>query len=43
VHPPPGRKVTDPLFEGADGAWQQASANAGTFFSAWLGGGLTKR
>jgi putative intracellular protease/amidase len=36
--PPPGREVTDPLFTGADGAWQQASANAGTFFSAWLEG-----
>jgi hypothetical protein len=41
--PPPGREVTDPLFTGADGAWQQASANAGTFFSAWLEGSLTRR
>jgi hypothetical protein len=31
------------LFKGADGAWQQASANAGTFFSAWLDGNLTRR
>ena len=41
--PAPGREVTDPLFKGADRAWRQASANAGTFFSAWLGGGLTRR
>src|SRR5262249_58476607 len=32
--PPPSPEVTDPLFTGADSAWQQASANAGTFFSA---------
>jgi GMP synthase-like glutamine amidotransferase len=41
--PPPGQEATDPLFTGADGAWQRASANAGTFFSAWLDGGLARR
>ena len=39
----PGQEVTGPLFTGADSAWQQASASAGTFFSAWLDGGLTRR
>jgi GMP synthase-like glutamine amidotransferase len=43
ANPPPGQAVTDPLFNDADGAWQQASANAGTFFSAWLDGSLTRR
>jgi hypothetical protein len=41
--PPPGQEVTDPLFKGADSAWKQASANAGTFFSAWLDGSLIRR
>lgn len=36
--PPPPRDVTDPLFRDADAAWQEASANAGVFFSAWLDG-----
>ena len=43
ANPPPGQEATDPLFKGAEGAWQQASANAGSFFSAWLDGGLTRR
>src|SRR2546430_803301 len=38
--PPPGQEVTGPLFKGADSAWKRASASAGTFFSAWLDGGL---
>ncbi|HCU93463.1 MAG TPA: hypothetical protein DHU96_12330, partial [Actinobacteria bacterium] len=36
--PPPGQDVTDPLFRDADAAWQEASANAAAFFSAWLDG-----
>ena len=32
ANPPPGQEATDPLFKGAEGAWQQASANAGSFF-----------
>jgi GMP synthase-like glutamine amidotransferase len=43
ANPPPGREATDPLFKGAEGAWRQASANAGAFFSAWFDGGLTRR
>jgi GMP synthase-like glutamine amidotransferase len=38
--PPPSQDLSDPLFTAADGTWQQASANAEVFFSAWLDGGL---
>lgn len=41
--PPPGRHLTDPLFTGAGAAWDEAAANAGTFFSAWLDGGLASQ
>jgi GMP synthase (glutamine-hydrolysing) len=41
--PPPGPDVTDPLLDGAGAAWQEASANAGSFFSAWLDGDLGGR
>jgi len=40
VTPPPGEKVTGPLFRAADGAWQRAAAHAPGLFSAWLDGAL---
>ena len=38
--PPPGPDVTGRMFGDADGAWDQAAANAGPLFSAWLDGAL---
>ena len=40
TNPPPRREVTDPFFAGAGRAWEQESANAQAFFSAWLDGDL---
>ncbi len=41
--PPPAQDVTGPLLDGAGAAWQEAAANAGVFFSAWLDGALASR
>jgi hypothetical protein len=38
--PRPAVEQTGPLVDGGGAAWQEASVNAGIFFSAWLGGGL---
>ncbi len=38
--PRPGPEVTGPMFDTAGGAWEQAAANAGPLFSAWLDGAL---
>lgn len=40
VSPPLAPEVTGPMFEQADGTWQQAAANAGRLLSAWLDGNL---
>jgi hypothetical protein len=36
--PPPPDEVTRPMFDHADGTWQQAAANADALFSGWLDG-----
>ncbi len=38
--PPPGPEVTRPMFGEAGSAWDEAAANAGLLFSAWLDGTL---
>src|SRR6516164_2932273 len=38
--PPLRRELTDPFFNGAARAWEQAAANARAFFTSWISGRL---
>ena len=38
--PPLAAEVTGPMLDDAGGAWEEAAANAGRLFSAWLDGAL---